>query len=311
MTLKLALNRTCAPQLSLTDFISLALNAGVQAVEIRNDVEGREFADGTPAAELRARLDAAGLKLASVNALQRFNDWNESRAREAEAIISYAAALGAPGVVLCPVHTPDHGWSEADCQRNLRDGLAKLRPILQAHGVTGYVEPLGMQGSTMKRQDMAVAAISDLDAWGDYALCYDTFQYFRCGDTKLFPQHIGLAHISGISRRDMSPETLCEPDRGLVFLDDRVGNIAQLKTLLASGFDGFISMEPFSPLVQQDPDLPAQLRASLDYVKAVLHWACNKNCKKHKLTKRRESHLVMQGDKRQLVKSTSDSMGGT
>ena len=94
MPVRFALNRTCAPQLPLSDFIALAVSVGVQAVEIRNDIEGREFADGTPATEVRARLDAAGLGVASVNALQRFNDWTPTRAKEAEAIIAYAAALG-------------------------------------------------------------------------------------------------------------------------------------------------------------------------------------------------------------------------
>lgn len=270
MSIRFALNRTCAPQLPLDDFIQLAMAAGVHAVEIRNDVEGREFADGTPAAEVKAKLDAAGLAVASVNALQRFNEWTPDRAKEAEAIIAYAAALGAPGVVLCPVHNEDNGWTEAEAERNLRDGLRQLRPILQAHGVTGYVEPLGMRGSTMKRQDMAVAAVTDIDGWDAYELCYDTFQFFRCGDTQLFPDRIGLAHMSGISRADLGPADLTEPDRGLIFIDDRVGNVAQLRSLFASGYKGFVSMEPFSPTVQQDPDLMSRLRASLEYVGALL-----------------------------------------
>ena len=268
--LRLALNRTCAPQLPLPGFIALAVAAGVQAVEIRNDIEGREFADGTPAAEVRARLDAAGLAVASVNALQGFNDWSPEREREATAIISYAAALGAPGVVLCPVHTEDHGWTEANAERNLRDGLRHLRPILIDHGVTGYVEPLGMRGSTMKRQDMAVAAVADIDGWDAYRLCFDTFQFFRCGDTQLFPRHIGLAHMSGISRTDLAPADLTEPDRGLIFVDDRVGNVAQLKRLVGAGYSGYVSMEPFSPAVQADPGLQGHLRASLDYVAALI-----------------------------------------
>ncbi len=270
MSIRFALNRTCAPQLPLDDFIQLAMAAGVHAVEIRNDIDGREFADGTPAAVVKAKLDAAGLAVASVNALQRFNEWTPERAREAEAIVAYAAALGAPGVVLCPVHNEDNGWTEAEAERNLRDGLRQLRPILQAYGVTGYVEPLGMEGSTMKRQDMAVAAVSDIDGWDAYALCYDTFQYFRCGDTQLFPERIGLAHMSGISRPDLSPSELTEPDRGLIFIDDRVGNVAQLRHLFASGYNGFVSMEPFSPTVQRDPDLMSRLRASLEYVGALL-----------------------------------------
>ena len=270
MPVRFALNRTCAPHLPLADFIQLAMAAGVQAVEIRNDIEGREFADGTPATEVKARLDAAGLAVASVNALQRFNEWTPERAKEAEAIIAYAAALGAPGVVLCPVHNEDNGWTDAEAERNLRDGLRQLRPILQAHGVTGYVEPLGMKGSTMKRQDMAVAAVTDIDGWDAYQLCYDTFQYFRCGDTQLFPERIGLAHMSGISRTDLGPAELTEPDRGLIFIDDRVDNVAQLRRLFAAGYAGFVSMEPFSPSVQQDPDLMSRLRASLEFVGALL-----------------------------------------
>lgn len=270
MSIRFALNRTCAPQLPLADFIALAVASGVKAVEIRNDIEGREFADGTPAREVKARLEAAGLVVASVNALQRFNEWTSERAKEAEAIISYAADLGAPGVVLCPVHNEDHGWSEAEAERNLRDGLKNLRPILKDHGVTGYVEPLGMKGSTMKRQDMAVAAVSDADGWDAYALCFDTFQFFRCGDTALFPERIGLAHMSGISRPDLLPADLTEPDRGLIFIDDRVDNIGQLRRLIAAGYSGFVSMEPFSPAVQQDPELSSRLRASLEYLSALL-----------------------------------------
>lgn len=270
MPIRFALNRTCAPQLALPDFISLATAVGVPAVEIRNDIEGREFHDGTPAAEVRARLRDAGLEVASVNALQRFNEWTVARSKEAEAIVAYAAALGAPGVVLCPVHNEDHGWTAAEAEKNLRDGLRQLRPILQAHGVIGYVEPLGMKGSTMKRQDMAVAAVSDIDGWDAFQLCYDTFQFFRCGDARLIPERIGLAHMSGITRSDMAPAELTEPDRGLIFVGDRVNNISQLRALRAAGYDGFISMEPFNTDVQRDPNLAAHLRASLEYVATLL-----------------------------------------
>lgn len=93
----------------------------------------------------------------------RFNDWTKQREAEAKFLMGYAAKLGVPGVVLCPVHNPDHGWTEAEAEKNLRDGLKQLRPILLDRGVKGYVEPLGMMGSTMKKQSMAVAAIADAD----------------------------------------------------------------------------------------------------------------------------------------------------
>lgn len=269
MTLRFAMNRTCAPGLPLDDFIALAGQVGVAAVEIRNDIEGREFADGTPAVEVRAKLDAAGLAVASVNALQRFNDWSAEREAEARTLVAYAAALGAPGLVLCPVHTPED-WSAATAEAKLREGLTRLAPILRDHGVTGYVEPLGMRHSTMKRQDIAVAAIGDVDGWDCYQLCYDTFQFFRCGDDRLFPEHIGLAHMSGISRTDLPPGDLTEPDRGLILADDRVNNVAQLTLLFAAGYAGVVSIEPFDPAVQTDPELAQKLKASLDYVSALV-----------------------------------------
>ena len=270
--MKFALNRTCAPGLSLAEFIALAQSVGVGAVEIRNDIEGREFADGTPAAEVRARLSDAGLQVASVNALQRFNDWTQARAEEARRLVAYAAELGAPGLVLCPVHLPE-GWDGPRAERQLRDGLRGLAPILREHGVTGYVEPLGMTHSTMKRQAMAVAAMAEVEAefgvGGPYQLCFDTFQFFRCGDDALFPAQIGLAHMSGITAPE-APGDLVEPQRGLIFPGDRVDNIGQLKALKAAGYRGWVSMEPFDPAVQSAPDLAVRLRASLDHVAAQL-----------------------------------------
>ena len=56
----LALNRTCAPGLDLAAFLELACKVGASGVEIRTDIPGREGADGTPVAEIRTRIEAAG-----------------------------------------------------------------------------------------------------------------------------------------------------------------------------------------------------------------------------------------------------------
>jgi 2-keto-myo-inositol isomerase len=268
MGIRFALNRTCSPDRSLTQFIALAKAAGVDAIEVRNDIPGREFSDGMKAEDLRAILDDAGLRLASINALQRFNDWDSDREAEAAALARYGAVLGAPGIVLCPVVDLNHGWNEAQLDEMLRHSLRKLRPILLELGVTGYVEPLGMQGSTMKRQATAVAAVSDVAGWDAYRICHDAFQFYRCGDTEMFPERIGLVHISGIDRTDLPPGELTEPDRGLVSKTDRVGNIRQLRALIEGGFAGYVSIEPFSPAVQQDPALPAKLAECVADVRA-------------------------------------------
>ena len=268
--IQFALNRTCMPHGTLDEFISLAKSAGVSAVEIRNDIAGREFADGTPARELKARLDDAGLKVASVNALQRFNDWTSEREAEAKSLIRYAAELGAPGLVLCPAHEPRDQWDEKTKDVKLREGLRKLKPIFEDEGIKGYVEPLGMFHSTMKNQSRAAAAIDDIGGSASFALCYDTFQYFRCADDALFLDMVALIHVSGISRTDLAPGELTEPDRGLVMADDRVGNIEMLKRAFANGYSGFVSIEPFNPETQRDPHLLSKLRRSIDLIRSAL-----------------------------------------
>ena len=182
----------------------------------------------------------------------------------------YAAVLSAPGIVLCPVVDLEHGWSESQLDEMLRHSLRKLRPILLEHGVTGYVEPLGMQGSTMRRQTTAVYAVNDVAGWDAYRICHDVFQFYRCGDTEMFPDRIGLVHISGIDRTDLAPGDLTEPDRGLVDERDRVGVIRQLRSLIDGGYAGYVSIEPFKPSVQQDPDLASRLAACLGYVQREL-----------------------------------------
>lgn len=184
--------------------------------------------------------------------------------------MGYAAKLGAPGVVLCPVHNPDHGWWLAEAEKNLREGSRQLRPILLDFGVKGYVEPLGMAGSTMKTQGTAVQAIGDVDGWDAYELCFDTFQFFRGGDTVLYPERIGLAHMSGITRDDLTAGELSEQVRVLIEEVDRVGSIRQLCSLLAEAYAGYVSMEPFNVEVQQAAELQTRLRTSFARVAAGL-----------------------------------------
>jgi 2-keto-myo-inositol isomerase len=139
--------------------------------------------------------------------------------------------------------------------------------------VTGYVEPLGMQHSTMSRQEMACWAVTDVGGWDCFRLCYDTFQFFRCGDDHLFPERIGIVHVSGISRTDLAPHELTEPDRGLIFPDDRVKNVRRLREVVAAGYSGYVSIEPFDPQVQFDPDLASRLLASVDFLTALVAFA--------------------------------------
>ncbi|TIP27754.1 MAG: xylose isomerase [Mesorhizobium sp.] len=263
---RLALNGTVSPFRDLAAFLDLAREAGVQGVEIRNDIEGRELADGTSAGELASRIADAGLTIASINALQRFNDWDRERAAEARALIEYAGACGAPGLVLCPSVDHANGRSPAQLAKDLRHSLRELKPILAANGVVGLVEPLGMIDSTLRFKAPAVEAIGEIDGFRDFALCHDSFQHFRCSDTAIFPEYTGIVHISGVVEKGLPRETLTEPLRGFVGDDDICGNIEQLRILFRGGYDGFISFEPFDPALQRLDDPRPPLKASIAYL---------------------------------------------
>jgi 2-keto-myo-inositol isomerase len=269
-SVKFAINRMVAPRLGLDSFLALAKAAGVAGVEVRNDVEGREFADGTSARDLKTRITDAGLAVASINALQRFNDWTSERASEAKHLFHYAAELGAPGIVMCPVIDIDHDWSETELAAKLRQSLRAIKAMAADAGVIGYVEPLGMIGSTLRSQKPAAEAIADVEGAGPLQICYDTFQFYRARDMEHFPDLIGLVHVSGISRTDLKPEQLTEPDRGFVAASDITGCGEQVKQIIAKGYRGYVSMEPFDPAIHAAPDVRGELARSLSYLQSFL-----------------------------------------
>jgi 2-keto-myo-inositol isomerase len=49
---------------------------------------------------------------------------------------------------------------------------------------------------------------------------------------------------------------------------DRLDNVSQIKALLAAGYDGPCSFEPFASEVHALADPEAALRASMDYIAA-------------------------------------------
>ena len=59
----------------------------------------------------------------------------------------------------------------------------------------------------------------------------------------------GLVHISGVTDAAVSVPDMRDPHRVLVDRDDRLGNIAQIRALLAGGYAGPFSFEPFAPAV--------------------------------------------------------------
>lgn len=240
---RFALNHIIAPGLDPAGFFALAGEVGIGAVEIRNDLAGNAIADGTPAATIRALAEAAALRILTINALQRFDAWSRVRAAEAEMLADYAVACGAEALVLVPTNdgTPGDGLSEA---------LAGLAPILAARGIIGLVEPLGFEGSAVRRKSEAAAAIAGAGKGAPFRLVHDTFHHHLAGEPLLFPALTGLVHISGVETPGLATEELRDAHRVLVTPADRLGTIVQIRALAAAGYDGFLSFELLASDVQ-------------------------------------------------------------
>lgn len=261
--MRFALNHIGAPRFSVEDFFAAARDLGVTEVEIRNDLPD---VVGTVSPEaVKAAAEQAGVEIISINALYPFNVWSGDLPGRAVALADYAKACGARAVVMCPLNdgTP---VAHAD----LVAALAAMAPILRERGLIGLVEPLGFPISSLRTKAEAVAAIGEAGGADIYRLVHDTFHHHLAGETGFFPELTGLVHISGVTDPDIDVDAMLDAHRVLVDGGDRLENLPQIRALLAQGFDGPCSFEPFAAEVHALADPKAALRDSMAYVRAQL-----------------------------------------
>jgi len=264
-TIPFALNHMTAPGLSLDDFFALAVSLGMRGVEIRNDLSVNAIIDGTPAGTVKALAEEHGVRIISINALQRFNDWSDTRAAEAQMLIDYARDCGAEALVLVPVNDGS-GQADGERQANLRAALVALRPMLEGAGITGFVEPLGFEICSLRSKTEAVEAIRELGFEPIFKLVHDTFHHHLAGEGIFYPEMTGLVHISGVSDPAVPVSAMRDSHRILVDGADRLDTAGQAQFLLRAGYQGLFSFEPFASSVHSLAHPAAELRHSMDYL---------------------------------------------
>lgn len=257
--MRFALNHIAAPKLPIEDFFALARDLGVTEVEIRNDLP--DVVGNVAPESVRAAAEKAGVTLISINALYPFNVWSGDLPARAAVLADYAAAAGARGLVMCPLND---GTSVAHA--DLVAALRAMAPILRERGLVGFVEPLGFPISSLRTKAEALAAIDAAGGADVYRLVHDTFHHHLAGETEIFPERTAVVHISGVADPAVAVEDMLDPHRVLVDPADRLENVPQVRALVAAGFDGPYSFEPFAPEVHALADPGAALRASIDYV---------------------------------------------
>ena len=265
-----ALNHTVAPKFTAADFMLLAHDLGIHQIEIRNDLKGVELETGLSPKQIGEKASALGLEIITINALQRFNDWNDTRASEAEALAVSAKACGAKALILCPVN--DTAWqpSAAEKTGKLETALSALKPILESQGITGLIEPLGFVECSLRSKREAVAAIDKIGGAKTFKLVHDTFHHHVAGEPELFAARTGLVHISGVEDKSVPTSKMRDPHRVLVNAADLIDNAGQMRALLAAGYSGLFSYEPFTEIGETAADIKAALKKSMHFVEGAL-----------------------------------------
>lgn len=268
--LRFALNRMVAPHLPLADFIDLAVALKADAIEIRNDLKGVEIEDGTPPEQVRDLCAAHGIRVLSINALYPFDVWNDERRAQALKLAAYARDCGATGLVMCPLNEQGDSRDAAARAAGLRTALTALAPILREHGLLGFVEPLGFEQSALRRKGQAVEAIKAIGGLDVFRLVHDTFHHHLAGEQAFFPALTGLVHISGVEDAEAPLASIQDGHRVLIGEHDILGNAAQIDSLLSSGYDGYVSWEPFAESVHGLADIRQALGRSMNYLSQQL-----------------------------------------
>nr|WP_246810458.1 TIM barrel protein [Ensifer sp. ENS08] len=262
-----ALNHITTPNLPLGAFFELARSLSISSVEIRNDLAGNAILDGTPANDVAALASRHDITIISINALQRFNEWNEARQAEAEELIAYARDCGAKALVLVPVNDGT-GQADGERQANLREALSALKPMLETAGIIGLVEPLGFEICSLRSKTEAVEAIKAVDGEKIFRLVHDTFHHHLAGEPAIYPEMTGLIHISGVADERVAVADLRDSHRVLVDRSDLLDNVGQIRRMRAAGYGGPLSFEPFAAEVHGLADPAAAVGQSVDYIRS-------------------------------------------
>jgi 2-keto-myo-inositol isomerase len=271
---RFGLNRIIAPSLGLEQFFAFAAALGISKVELRNDMGNSDPVDNLkPAVAARLAADL-GLSIISINALQKFN-LASARAKavsELAALMETAKAISCSAVVLCPNNDPGDARPPRQRVAETVEALQAFGPLFTAAGVTGLVEPLGFEISSLNSLVLVQECIAR-SGFACYRIVHDTFHHFiGPEDEKIFSEAYdvsgtGLVHLSGVES-DIPISDYRDQHRVLVGPRDRMKSKEQILRLDRLGYAGDFSFEPFSPAIQNlsRDKLADAVRRSIDFI---------------------------------------------
>jgi 2-keto-myo-inositol isomerase len=271
---KYALNRIACPSLSLPDFLNFAQRIGIGKIELRNDIRDGSVLDGLAPRKVAALLKERGLRATTINALQKFNLASARPKAKAElaTLLAICAAIDCPAIVLCPNNDAADGRSPDARFAETVDSLKEFGPMFEKAGVLGFVEPLGFGISSLASLDVAIEAIK-ASGFSCYRVLVDTFHHYIGPDAPESLKKaaaaglVGLIHISGVESNIPAAE-FRDAHRIMPGPGDVMRSKEIVAALLAAGYEGDISFEPFAESVQKlSPDeLGAAIKKSVAWL---------------------------------------------
>ncbi len=250
-TSRFALNRIMCPALDLEGFFKFTAALGLSKVELRDDLPGGKILDSFSAEDAIDLAEKYGIQIITINAAQRFNlgALLEQAYADVNDMLRTASAIGCGAIVLCPNNDVEDTRTQEQCCAETVAALQKLAPLFEESGITGLVEPLGFEESSLRSKAVAVKAIQE-SGYAGYKIVHDTFHHYLSGDELLYPEYTGLVHISGVES-NLPKTRIRDEHRILVGPQDIMRNTAQIAFLETQGYTGVYSFEPFSADVQQ------------------------------------------------------------
>lgn len=258
---RFSLNRIISPALSLKEFIDLTADCALEYIELRNDLGDGKIIDNLKPDEVKKMCSDAGLKIATINAIQKFN--LPSNFKKAEEEIKRTADLckviGCSAIILCPNNDTNDRRSAEEFIADTAQALSLYSPIFKNAGITGLIEPLGFGECSIRGKKAAIKAITLSGSAGCtdpgnkeccYKVVHDTFHHYLGTDKEYFPHETGLIHISGVED-DIPDSKMRDSHRVLVTDKDRIENKKQVRDMDEKGYNGIISFEPFSAGIQK------------------------------------------------------------
>jgi 2-keto-myo-inositol isomerase len=248
--LRLAINTACMLPCSIERELPAIAAAGFEWVELRTP-EIRDYLRGSSLSSLRALLDASGVRVGSINALEFVSFRGDAYAGvrdECRELCEWAAALGCDCVIAVPSPTPSMHTTWDEIRSESIRALTDLSSIAAEYGVALGFEPLGFGWCSVRTVAGASEILNEVGP-ARVGLVLDLF-HFALGGSRmqeldlLDSAGIPIIHVDDVVRGTNEATTDADrlfPGEGDLPIDEICGR------LLSRGFSGLLSLELFRP----------------------------------------------------------------